>query len=157
MKKLDKTDYCILDILQRNGRITNQELANQVALAPSSCLQRVRRLEEEGFIDGYHAHVNLRNVCRFVTCIATVKLRHHSYQELLAFKAMATSIPEIVDFYTVSGECDYILKIICRDMQAYLEINDRLISNSEYSATIQSHVVMEENRPTSYVDLDTIR
>ncbi|MCG9702559.1 Lrp/AsnC ligand binding domain-containing protein [Vibrio natriegens] len=70
---------------------------------------------------------------------------------------MATSIPEIVDFYTVSGECDYILKIICRDMQAYLEINDRLISNSEYSATIQSHVVMEENRPTSYVDLDTLR
>ena len=157
MKKLDKTDYCILDILQRNGRITNQELANQVALAPSSCLQRVRRLEEEGFISGYHARINLHTVCRFVTCIANVKLQSHSYQELMAFKAMAASIPEVVDFYTVSGECDYILKIICRDMHAYLEINDQLISNSEYSATIQSHVVMEENRASTYVDLDTLR
>lgn len=157
MKKLDKTDYCILDILQKNGRITNQELASQVALAPSSCLQRVRRLEEDGFISGYHARINLRAVCRFVTCIANVKLKSHSYEELSAFKAMAASIPEIVDFYTVSGECDYILKIICRDMQAYLAINDRLIRNTDYSATIQSHVVMEENKPDTYVDLDTLR
>lgn len=156
MKKLDKIDYKIIEILQKDGRITNQELARQVDLAPSSCLQRLRHLEEDGIIDGYHARVNLHSVCRFVTCIAGVNLKNHTYQEFLAFKDVVNSIPEIVEYYTVSGESDFILKIICRDMAAYLEINDKLISSSNYSATINSHVVMEENKSFSSVNLETL-
>jgi len=156
MKKLDKIDYKIIDILQKDGRVTNQELARQVDLAPSSCLSRVRSLEEEGFISGYHARINLRKVCRFVTCIAGVHLKNHTYQEFLAFKNMVATIPEIAEYYTVSGECDFILKIICCDMAAYLAINDKLISSSEYSATINSYVVMEENKAFTNVDLDTL-
>jgi len=156
MKKLDKIDYKIIEILQKDGRITNQELARQVDLAPSSCLQRLRHLEEDGIIDGYHARVNLHSVCRFVTCIAGVNLKNHTYKEFLAFKDVVNSIPEIVEYYTVSGESDFILKIICRDMAAYLEINDKLISSSNYSATINSHVVMEENKSFSSVNLETL-
>jgi len=156
MKKLDKIDYKMIDILQKDGRITNQELARQVDLAPSSCLQRLRHLEEDGIISGYHARVNLHSVCRFVTCIAGVNLKNHTYQEFLAFKDVVASIPEIVEYYTVSGECDFMLKIICRDMSAYLEINDKLISSSQYAATINSYVVMEENKHFTQVDLDTL-
>jgi Lrp/AsnC family transcriptional regulator of ectoine degradation len=156
MKNLDRTDYKILDILQKNGRITNQELANQVALAPSSCLQRVRRLEVDGLISGYHARVNLYAVCRFVVCVANVKLKNHSHAELLAFQDMVESIPEVVEYYTVSGECDFILKIVCCDMPTYLEINDQLISSLEYSATINTNVVLNENKTFTHVDLDTL-
>jgi len=156
MKKLDKIDYKIIDILQKKGRVTNQELASQVDLAPSSCLIRLRHLEEHGVIDGYHARVNLHAVCRFVTCIAGVNLKNHTYEQFLAFKEVVATIPEIVECYTVSGESDFILKIICRDMAAYLQINDQLISSSKYSATINSYVVMEENKPFTHVDLETL-
>lgn len=156
MKKLDRTDYKILEVLQKNSRITNQELANQIALAPSSCLQRVRRLEQEGIISGYHARVNLYSVCRFVTCIANVKLKNHSYKELLAFQKAAGEMPEVIEYHTVSGECDAILKIICRDMPAYLVLNEKLLSNPEYSATINTHVVLNENKTFTSVDLDTL-
>jgi len=156
MKKLDKIDYKIIDILQKQGRVTNQELARQVDLAPSSCLIRLRHLEENGVIDGYHARVNLHAVCRFVTCIAGVNLKNHTYQQFVAFKEVVATIPEIVEYYTVSGESDFILKIICRDMGAYLQINDKLISSSKYSASIKSYVVMEENKPFTDVELDTL-
>lgn len=156
MKSLDRTDYKILDILQGNARISNRELADKIALAPSSCLQRVRRLEDEGVISGFHARVNLHSVCRFVTCIANVKLKNHSYKELLAFQETAKSIPEIIEYYTVSGECDAILKIICRDMPAYLALNEQLISSSEYAATINTHVVLNENKTFTSVDLETL-
>jgi len=156
MKKLDAIDYKLLDILQTNSRITNQELSKKIGLAPSSCLQRVRRLEDSGFISGYHAHVNLNEVCRFVICIADVKLKSHSPQEMKAFIAMVESIPEIVEYYTVNGVCDYILKAITRDMARYLEINDQLIGSTEYAATINTHVVLNENKSFTAVDLDTL-
>jgi Lrp/AsnC family leucine-responsive transcriptional regulator len=156
MKKLDKIDYKIIDILQKDGRITNQELARQVDLAPSSCLLRLRHLEKDGFISGYHARINLHAVCHSVTCIAGVNLKNHTYQEFIAFKATVASIPEVVEYYTVCGESDFILKIICRDMSAYLAINDKLISRSDYSATINSYVVMEENKAFTNVELDTL-
>jgi DNA-binding Lrp family transcriptional regulator len=157
MKSLDRTDYKILDILQENARITNQELASKVALAPSSCLQRVRRLEEDDVISGFHARVDLHTVCRFVTCIANVKLKNHSYKELIAFQEAAQAMPEIIEYHTVSGECDAILKIICRDMPAYLELNERLLRSSEYAATINTHVVLNENKMFTSVDLETLR
>jgi len=156
MKQPDKIDYKILDILQKDGRVTNQELARRVDLAPSSCLQRLRHLEENGYISGYHARVNLHSLCRFVTCIANVNLKNHTHEEFLAFKAMMMSIDEIVECYTVSGECDFILKIICRDMPAYLAINDKLISSQDYAATISSYVVMDENKAFTNVDLETL-
>ena len=156
MKQLDKIDYKILSILQKDGRVTNQELARQVDLAPSSCLLRLRHLEENGCISGYHARINLHSLCRFVTCIANVSLKNHTHQEFLAFKAIMASIPEIVECHTVSGECDFILKIICRDMPAYLAINDKLISSQDYVASISSYVVMDENKAFTDVELETL-
>jgi len=157
IKKLDDIDYKILDILQKDGRVSNQELARQVDLAPSSCSLRLRHLEEEGVISNYHAKVDLFKICRSVTCIAGVYLKGHTHQEFLAFKNIIESIPEIVEYYTVSGECDLILKIVCRDMPDYLQINNRLINSTNYLATINSYVVMEENKPFTHVDLNTLR
>lgn len=155
--KIDKTDLKILEILQKDGRITNQELAENVHLSPSSCLQRVRRLEKEGVIQSYHARVNLDSIARHITCIATVSLRNHTQDEFKAFEALIAAIPEVVECYTVSGESDFFIRSICADMNRYLEINDELVGSSSYQVTINTYVVMKENKSFQAVKLNTLR
>lgn len=155
--KLDKIDQKILQILQQQGRITNQKLADQVSLSPSSCLQRVRRLETGGVIESYHARVDLASVARHIICIASVSLRNHTQDEFNAFEALVESIPEIVECFTVSGESDFLMRIICPDMNRYVEINDQLVSSNSYQVTINSYVVMKENKPYKGIDLSTLQ
>lgn len=155
--KLDKIDLRILEILQKDGRITNQKLAEQVSLSPSSCLQRMRRLEQEGVIQSYHASLNLGSIARHIMCIATVSLRNHTQEEFNAFESLIASIPEVVECYTVSGESDFLLRILCPDMNRYVEINDQLVGDNRYQVTINSYVVMKENIPYRGVDLSTLR
>lgn len=155
--KLDKIDLKILEILQKDGRITNQKLAEQVSLSPSSCLQRMRRLEQEGVIQSYRANLNLGSIARHIMCIATVSLRNHTQEEFNAFESLIEAIPEVVECYTVSGESDFLLRIICPDMNRYVEINDQLVGDNRYQVTINSYVVMKENIPYRGVDLSTLR
>ncbi len=155
--KLDRIDQKILQILQHQGRITNQKLADQVSLSPSSCLQRVRRLETSGVIESYHARVNLTRVARHIICIATVSLRNHTQDEFTAFEALVEAIPEVVECFTVSGESDFLLRIICPDMNRYVEINDQLVASNSYQVTINSYVVMKENKPFRGIDLKTLQ
>ncbi|GLS26343.1 Lrp/AsnC family transcriptional regulator [Marinibactrum halimedae] len=156
MTKLDRTDLKILQILQDEARITNQDLAERVSLSPSSCLQRVRRLESNGVISAYHAKVNLASVCRHVMCIATVTMKNHTREEFRAFEALINTIPEVVECVTVSGEFDFFLRIICPDMSSYLEINERLVSSVNYLVTINTHVVMNENKKFGAIDLSSL-
>lgn len=155
--KIDKIDLKILQTLQKNGRITNQDLAEKVCLSPSSCLQRVRRLEKEQVIQSYHACLDLSRIARHIMCIATVSLKNHTQQEFKAFEQLIGSIAEIVECYTVSGESDFLIRIICADMNRYLEINDELVSSSSYQVTINSYVVMKENKAFEAVELTTLR
>lgn len=155
--KLDKIDLKILDTLQRDGRITNQNLAEKVCLSPSSCLQRVRRLESQNVIHSYHARINLASVARHIMCIATVSLKNHTHEEFKAFETLVESIPEVVECYTVSGESDFIIRIICADMNRYLEINNHLVSSSTYQVNINSYVVMKENKAFESVELKTLK
>ena len=154
--KLDKIDMRILQILQKDGRITNQNLAEQVNLSPSSCLQRVRRLEKADVIASYQAHLNLASIARHIICIATVSVKNHTQEEFSAFETLIKSIPEVVECYTVSGESDFLMKIVCPDMKRYVEINEQLVGNSRYQVTINSYVVMKENKPFRGVDLITL-
>ena len=155
--KLDKIDLKILETLQQDGRITNQDLAGQVCLSPSSCLQRVRRLESQQVIRSYHARIDLAAVARHIMCIATVSLKNHTHEEFKAFETLVESIPEVVECYTVSGESDFIIRIICADMNRYLEINNHLVSSSAYQVNINSYVVMKENKAFRRVELKTLK
>jgi len=154
--KLDKNDLSILRELQKNARITNQDLAAKVGISPSSCLNKVRRLETENILVSYHAKVNLPMVCRHLVCIATVSLKNHLEADFRAFEELVSSIPEIVECFTVSGEFDYFLKIICPDMPKYLEINDELVNSRDYSISIKTHVVMSEGKSQAVVDLNSL-
>ncbi|MEC7551049.1 MAG: Lrp/AsnC family transcriptional regulator [Pseudomonadota bacterium] len=154
--KLDKVDLRILQTLQKDGRITNQNLAERVNLSPSSCLQRVRRLDQAGVISYYRAHLNLGSIARHIICLATISVKNHTQEDFNAFEDLIESIPEVVECYTVSGESDFLLKVICADMRRYVEINDQLVGSSRYQVTINSYVVMKENKAFRGVDLDTL-
>ncbi len=153
---IDKLDLRILSFLQTDGRITNQALADKVGLSPSSCLQRVKRLEQQGYISQYLSQINLAKVCRYVTCIATVKMRNHTPQDFDDFAALVATVHEIIECSTVSGECDFILKIVCRDMSRHLELNNFLLNSSKKIESINTHVVMKENKQFSSFPLKTL-
>ncbi|WP_019601464.1 Lrp/AsnC family transcriptional regulator [Teredinibacter turnerae] len=153
MVSLDKTDLKILQVLQAEARITNQDLSERVNLSASSCLQRVRRLEQAGVLMSYHSRINLPLICRHIVCIATVSLKNHSQQDFREFEQLVKSTPEVVECYTVSGEFDFFLKIICPDMNQYLKVNDALVSSVNRSITINTHVVMNQNKYFEGLDL----
>ena len=155
-KAIDHIDLKILSILQSDARITNHELSNKVNLSPSSCLQRVRRLEDEKYINRYMAHINLDKVCRTVTIILTVSLHDHTNENFDTFNSAVEEFPEITECYTVSGNFDYFLRVVCPDMKRYLALNDALIERMEGTANISGHVVLANTKPSSGFSIEKL-
>ncbi|OPX55390.1 AsnC family protein [Oceanospirillum multiglobuliferum] len=145
--QLDRISRNILSILQQEARITNQELADRVGLSPSSCLNRVRKLEQEGLIGPYLSQLNLSALCRSVTVIATVRLKDQSTDAFRAFQQATQQHPEVVECYTVSGSFDIFLRIVAPDMTRYNEINDQLLDVLPGMVNISSHVVLTTVKP----------
>lgn len=148
-KAIDQIDLKILSILQSDARITNHELSQKVNLSPSSCLQRVRRLEDDKYIERFMAHIDLDKICRTVTVILTVSLHDHSNENFDTFNKAVAEFPEIVECYTVSGNFDYFLRVVCPDMKSYLTLNDALIDRMEGTANVSGHVVLEYTKSFS--------
>jgi len=116
---LDRYDAAILKALQREGRLSNRELAERVGLSAAPCWRRVKRLEEEGYIQDYIALVNPKKVNLQVFAFAEISLDNHHPATLAAFDEAVQQSPEILECHSVSGQCDYFLKIVARDMEAY--------------------------------------
>ncbi|MBY4678961.1 Lrp/AsnC family transcriptional regulator [Marinobacterium arenosum] len=154
--QLDRINRKILSILQQEARITNQQLAERVGLSPSSCLNRVRKLEQQGLIGPYLGILNLPALCRSVTVIATVSLKDQSTDAFRAFQQQAEQIPEVVECYTVSGMFDMFLRVVAPDMARYNEINDRLLDVIPGMVNISSHVVLTEGKPFRGYPLDAL-
>ncbi|MBT5074002.1 MAG: Lrp/AsnC family transcriptional regulator [Kordiimonadaceae bacterium] len=155
-KAIDQIDLKILSILQSDARITNHELSNKVNLSPSSCLQRVRRLEDDKYIERFMAHIDLDKICRTVTVILTVSLHDHSNENFETFNKAVAEFPEIVECYTVSGNFDYFLRVVCPDMKSYLTLNDALIDRMEGTANISGHVVLEYTKSFEGYAIDAL-
>ena len=147
MNTLDRIDLRILTTLQKQARITNQDLADSINLSPSSCLTRVRRLEQNGYIDSYLAKLNLNQICRNVMFIATAKIKSQSKDDFKQFEKYTSQAEHVVCCYTVSGEFDFFLQIVSPDMTHYLSVIDNLIDSIEAEITINTHVIMKENKP----------
>jgi DNA-binding Lrp family transcriptional regulator len=140
---VDRIDRRILVELQADGRITNQALAGRVGLSPSACLARVRRLEREGLVEGYHARLAVERIAPIVLIYAEVTLSRHHPADFAAFEGFAEAEPCIVEACQVSGAFDYLLKVAVADMRAWRELSDR-ITNAELAVgKIASHVVMK--------------
>jgi Lrp/AsnC family leucine-responsive transcriptional regulator len=144
MKPLDAIDKHILNILQTDGRIANVELAKRVHLSPTPCLDRVRRLERDGYILGYRADLNPERLrCGFVTFM-TVSLDRTTEDVFDKFARSVATLEEIVECHMVGGGFDYILKIRTASMAAFRAFMAKKLSTLPEVAQTHSYFVMEE-------------
>ena len=123
-RELDRIDRRILEILQLDGRITNQELSERVALSPRACLERVRRLERAGVVSGYMALIEPRKLGGLLTVVVEVTLKDQTQATHARFEQRAKASAEVIECFLVSGQCDYVLRLACRDLDHYRELTN---------------------------------
>ncbi|MCE3007730.1 MAG: Lrp/AsnC family transcriptional regulator [Bacteroidetes bacterium] len=140
--KLDNIDLKILRILQQQGRITNVLLSSEIGLSPAPTLERVKKLEQAGYIQSYHARINPELLNLNVMIIVEISLNIHQDANIEAFMAEIRKIPEIVECYHVTGDADFLLKVFVRDMSEYQRLVNEKISKVPHLGRIQSRVVM---------------
>lgn len=116
---LDAVDHAILSLLQDNGRLANVDLADAVNLSPSACLRRVRRLEEEGFINQYVALIDPSKVGMGTNVFVEITLSSQAEDALDAFEAAVTARPEIMSCHLMAGDFDYLLRVVIDDVADY--------------------------------------
>jgi Lrp/AsnC family leucine-responsive transcriptional regulator len=120
---LDRYDWQILRILQDNGSISNQELADRIGLSPSPCLRRVRLLEEAGFITGYRALLDAKKLGLSLMALIHISMDQHTPERFDTFETRIADIPEILECLLITGQsADYQLKVVVKDMDAYQEL-----------------------------------
>ncbi|AQR75658.1 Lrp/AsnC family transcriptional regulator [Sphingomonas sp. LM7] len=120
--RFDEIDVRILGLLQDNGRMTNVELAERVGLTAPPCLRRVRALEQQGAISGYHAALDPAALGYNLTVFAMVSLKSQAESDLRAFEQLVADIPEVRECHMLNGEIDFILKIVAPDLQSFQQI-----------------------------------
>ena len=152
-KVLDRTDRQILNCLQSDGRISNVDLARKVNLTATPCIERVKRLERQGYIRGYTALLNPELVDASLLVFVEIDLSHNSPDAFKRFREEARRLPEIMDCHLVSGNFDYLIKARVRDMKAYRKLLGEKILSLPGVNTSRSYVVMEEVKETTHLPL----
>jgi len=139
---LDRIDRRILAALQADGRLTNQALSERVALSPSACLARVRRLEQAGVIQGYHARIDPFAIGIGLVLFVEVSLKGQGQGEMARFEKALGAIPQVVEISHVTGDYDYLLKVVTADMAEWTGIAEELAGASLGVDRIVTHVLM---------------
>lgn len=116
---MDRLDRRIITLLQKDGRLTTTELADQIGLSASPCARRLKRLEQEGFITGYHAAVSRDKMGLDMTIFVNIRLSKHRDKVIGEFELAVQSINEIINCHIVSGSYDYLLEVVCRNLKGY--------------------------------------
>ncbi len=142
---LDKFDLHILDELQRDGRLSNLELAERVGLSPSPCLRRVRTLEQAGWIRGYVALLDARKLGLQLLALVQIGMDRHTPERFERFEAAIQQWPEVVECLLITGQsADYQLKVIVPDLQTYQDILLNKINKIEGVAHVHSSFVLRQ-------------
>ena len=141
---LDKKDKLIVERLQRNGRISMSDLAQEVNLSDTPCLRRVKKLEQAGVIEGYQATLNRQAFNLNVLVYAFVRLSANSDKLATQFEQTVTSLEQVLECSVVTGAYDYLLKIIAEDLEDYEGFVKKSLGRIDYIATIESTVVLKQ-------------
>ena len=153
MHKLDRIDRMILDILQNEGRIAISELASRVSLSTTPCSERVKRLEREGIIMGYHARLNPKHLDRNLLVFLEISLSAKSGDVFEQVAKDLMEIPEVQECHLISGDFDYLVKARLKEMSAYRRLLGDLLKKLPSSASSHSYIVMEEIKESLYLDV----
>lgn len=140
--KLDEIDRKILAELQADGRMTNVELARRVGISAPPCLRRVRSLEEMGFIRGYHADIDARELGFEVQVFAMVRLTSQSERDLSAFEAVVQDWPLVRECHMLNGEIDFILKCVSPDLSSFQRFLTDQLTAAPNVASVKTSLVI---------------
>ena len=136
--QLDATDRRILKVLQREGRISNADLAERIALSASACHRRVQRLEAEGVIAGYVALLDARKIGRPATVFVEITLSSQSDEVLDAFERAVARIPDVLECHLMAGSADFLLKLVVEDTEDFARIHRQYLARLPGVAKMQS-------------------
>jgi Lrp/AsnC family transcriptional regulator, leucine-responsive regulatory protein len=143
MTRLDRYDRAILEILQQDGRISNQDLADRIGLSPSPCLRRVRALEESGLITGYRAVLDPKALGLSLMALIHISMDKHTPERFANFEARIAEIPNIVECLLITGQqADYQLKAVVSDMDDYQSLLLNRVTRIEGVTGVHSSFVM---------------
>ena len=148
MKKprLDDIDLRIIDELQRNGRMTNVDLARRVGISAPPCLRRVRALEQAGFIAGYHANIDPALLGFGVTVFAMVGLHSQAEADLQAFEARVESWPEVRECHMLNGDIDFILKCVAPDLASFQDFLTQKLTPAPNVANVKTSLTIRQSK-----------
>ncbi|WP_025900117.1 Lrp/AsnC family transcriptional regulator [Sneathiella glossodoripedis] len=148
MIKLDDRDLKILSILQKEGRITKAALAEKIALSPTPCWERLKRLEAEGIIEAYEAKISLHSFGPIEIILMQAELESHRSEDFETFEKAVQDIPEIVECWAVGGGVDYFLKFMTKDVDTYQRLVDRMLNDRIGLRRYYSYVVTKAVKDT---------
>ncbi len=149
MDGLDKVDTGILDRLQRDGRLSNAKLAEQLGLSEASCWRRLKRLEELGVIDGYQATLNRRKLGLGVMAFVQISCTQHSEKVTAEFEKIIQTCPNVLTCHNTTGEADFLLQVVARDLDDYSHFVEKVLRKLPGVSSIRSNISLRELKATS--------
>lgn len=152
--KLDRIDLRILRELQKDGRMTNVELAKRVGISAPPCLRRARALEEAGYIRGYHADVAADKLGYGITVFTLVTLTNHAESDLLSFARLAESWPQVRECYMMTGDADFIIRIVAEDWESFQKFLTHDLAGAPNVARVKSAPAMQRTKYEPGVPID---
>ena len=152
--RLDTVDLRILKILQENSKITNLELSRQIGLSPAPTLERVKKLEGTGVINSYHAHVNPPSIGLTVKTFVLVSLAWHKDNALNNFLEKIQKIAEINECYIITGEADFLMKVICRDLHTYEQLLFKTLSQIDEIERLKTLMTLSTVKESKILPFD---
>ncbi|MDH5295415.1 MAG: Lrp/AsnC family transcriptional regulator [Acidimicrobiia bacterium] len=153
MEPLDRTDRAILAILQQDARISNKEMAARVGLAPSSCSERLRRLDRLGVFRGFHASIDPEALGIGLEAMVSVRLRRHGGSEVDTFRGRAADRPEVVGVFHVTGATDFLVHVVVRDAGHLRDLVVSVISSWPEVGHIETSLVFDHLSKPGLPDL----
>ena len=140
--KIDKIDKKILEILQRNAKITNAQLSKEIGLSPAPTLERVRKLESKGIISGYNAKLDMSKIGLGVSTFVMVTLKGHNKKNLVSFLDKIKDVDNVIECHHITGSADFILKVVSENIESYQELMLETVSEIEVTDSLQSMVIL---------------
>jgi len=140
---IDKIDKQILKIMQSKGRLSTAELSEKVGLSPSPCARRLKRLEDEGYIESYHAKLNKDKIGVGLTFFVEVRLNDHQASSIEMFESGITNIEEAINITIVSGSYDYLVEVVTKDLATFEQFT-RKLHRFPAVKDIQTHLAVRE-------------
>lgn len=150
----DKIDLQILRLLQENGRITNLQLSSNIGLSPAPTLERVRKLENSGFIKSYHALVDEELLGLGIKSFIQISLDFHTHNAIPEFVECIRGIKEVTECHHVTGQCDFILKVYVKDIKAYENLIMEKISKVPFVKTFHTMMIMSTSKKEPIVPME---